>query len=150
VIIVPECDLESFPIAWMTARLLGAVLVYDAFYSRWDALVNDELEASKNSAKARLIRALETFTLRNADLVLADLDMEEAFRMRLHDPRIRRERLSEEEKGLKKYNPWTLILLWLWICCSPLLDPHLTDPCDFRRNGQGAAIAPMRKTTPVP
>ncbi len=36
------------------------------------------------------------------DLVLADLDMEAVFRMRLHDPRIRRERLAEEEKGLKK------------------------------------------------
>jgi NAD+ synthase (glutamine-hydrolysing) len=36
------------------------------------------------------------------DLVLADLDMEAVFRMRLHDPRIRRERLSEEEKGLRK------------------------------------------------
>jgi NAD+ synthase (glutamine-hydrolysing) len=36
------------------------------------------------------------------DLVLADLDMEAVFRMRLHDPRIRRERLSEEEKSLKK------------------------------------------------
>jgi NAD+ synthase (glutamine-hydrolysing) len=36
------------------------------------------------------------------DLVLADLDMESVFRMRLHDPRIRRERLSEEEKSLKK------------------------------------------------
>jgi NAD+ synthase (glutamine-hydrolysing) len=36
------------------------------------------------------------------DLVLADLDMEAVFRMRLHDPRIRREKLSEEEKGLKK------------------------------------------------
>ena len=29
------------------------------------------------------------------DLVLADLDMEAVFRMRLHDPRIRRERLAE-------------------------------------------------------
>jgi NAD+ synthase (glutamine-hydrolysing) len=36
------------------------------------------------------------------DLVLADLDMETVFRMRLHDPRIRRERLSEEEKGLRR------------------------------------------------
>ena len=36
------------------------------------------------------------------DLVLADLDMEAVFRMRLHDPRIRRERLSQEEKGLRK------------------------------------------------
>ena len=36
------------------------------------------------------------------DLVLADLDMEAVFRMRLHDPRIRRERFSEEEKGLRK------------------------------------------------
>jgi NAD+ synthase (glutamine-hydrolysing) len=35
------------------------------------------------------------------DLVLADLDMEAVFRMRLHDPRVRRERLSEEEKGLR-------------------------------------------------
>jgi NAD+ synthase (glutamine-hydrolysing) len=36
------------------------------------------------------------------DLVLADLDMEEVFRMRLHDPRIRRERLADEEKSLRK------------------------------------------------
>ena len=36
------------------------------------------------------------------DLVLADLDMEAVFRMRLHDPRIRRERLAEEEKFVKK------------------------------------------------
>jgi NAD+ synthase (glutamine-hydrolysing) len=36
------------------------------------------------------------------DLVLADLDMESVFRMRLHDPRIRREKHAEEEKGLRK------------------------------------------------
>ncbi len=36
------------------------------------------------------------------DLVLADLDLEAVFRMRLHDPRIRREKQIEEEKGLKK------------------------------------------------
>jgi len=36
------------------------------------------------------------------DLILADLDMEAVFRMRLHDPRIRRERLTEEEKALRK------------------------------------------------
>lgn len=36
------------------------------------------------------------------DLVLADLDMESVFRMRLHDPRSRREKHAEEEKGLRK------------------------------------------------
>jgi NAD+ synthase (glutamine-hydrolysing) len=36
------------------------------------------------------------------DFVLTELDMEAVFRMRLHDPRIRRERFSEEEKGLRK------------------------------------------------
>jgi NAD+ synthase (glutamine-hydrolysing) len=36
------------------------------------------------------------------DLVLADLDMESVFRMRLHDPRIRKEKHAEEEKGLRK------------------------------------------------
>jgi NAD+ synthase (glutamine-hydrolysing) len=36
------------------------------------------------------------------DLVLADLDMEAVFRMRLHDPRIRRERLGDEERTVKK------------------------------------------------
>lgn len=72
VIIVPECDLESFPSAFVIARALGAVLVYDAFYSRWDALVNDEMEVSRGSAKARLTRMLEGFTVKNADLVLAD------------------------------------------------------------------------------
>ena len=36
------------------------------------------------------------------DLVLADLDMEAVFRMRLHDPRIRRERLANGEKSLKR------------------------------------------------
>jgi len=36
------------------------------------------------------------------DLVLADLDMEEVFRMRLHDPRIRREKSTNGEKRLRK------------------------------------------------
>jgi NAD+ synthase (glutamine-hydrolysing) len=36
------------------------------------------------------------------DLILGDLDFEAVFRMRLHDPRIRREKLIEEEKGIKK------------------------------------------------
>lgn len=36
------------------------------------------------------------------DLILADLDLEAVFRMRLHDPRIRREKRSEEDKGLRK------------------------------------------------
>jgi NAD+ synthase (glutamine-hydrolysing) len=36
------------------------------------------------------------------DLVLADLDMEAVFRMRLHDPRIRRERLANGERSLRK------------------------------------------------
>ncbi len=36
------------------------------------------------------------------DLILADLDMEAVFRMRLHDPRIRREKFAEGEKGIKK------------------------------------------------
>lgn len=37
------------------------------------------------------------------DLIVADLDMEEVFRIRLHDPRIRRERTSSpEQDGLKK------------------------------------------------
>jgi len=36
------------------------------------------------------------------DLVMTDLNMEAVFRMRLHDPRIRRERVSEEERGLRK------------------------------------------------
>jgi NAD+ synthase (glutamine-hydrolysing) len=36
------------------------------------------------------------------DLVLADLDMEAVFRMRLHNPRIRRERGNHEEEKLKR------------------------------------------------
>jgi NAD+ synthase (glutamine-hydrolysing) len=36
------------------------------------------------------------------DLVLADLDMESVFRMRLHDPRIRKEKHAEEDRGLRK------------------------------------------------
>lgn len=36
------------------------------------------------------------------DLVLSDLDFEAVFRIRLHDPRIRREKMGEEEKGIKK------------------------------------------------
>lgn len=36
------------------------------------------------------------------DLILADLDLEAVFRMRLHDPRIRREKQAEEVKGLRK------------------------------------------------
>ena len=71
-IIVPECDLETFPLAWMIGRILGALLVYDAFYSRWDALVNDEQEVSRDSSKARLTWLLEKFTLEHSDLVISD------------------------------------------------------------------------------
>lgn len=74
VLIVPEVDLESFPLAWILARLLGALLVYDAFYSRWDALVNDEKESAAGSLKARLTRFLEKFAISRADLCLADSD----------------------------------------------------------------------------
>jgi NAD+ synthase (glutamine-hydrolysing) len=36
------------------------------------------------------------------DLILADLDMEAVFRMRLHDPRIRREKSFNDEKSLRR------------------------------------------------
>jgi NAD+ synthase (glutamine-hydrolysing) len=36
------------------------------------------------------------------DLIVADLDMDAVFRMRLHDPRIRREKIAEQTKDLKK------------------------------------------------
>jgi NAD+ synthase (glutamine-hydrolysing) len=36
------------------------------------------------------------------DLILADLDMDAVFRMRLHDPRIRKERMESGEKDLKR------------------------------------------------
>ena len=72
VIIVPECDIETFPFAWAVARTINALLVFDAFYSRWDALVNDEVEVSKDSAKARITWQLEKFAMNRADLVLAD------------------------------------------------------------------------------
>jgi len=71
-IIVPECDLESFPAAWVIGRGLGALVVYDAFYSRWDALVNDEAEIPRASLKARLTWRLEKFALKHSDLVLCD------------------------------------------------------------------------------
>ena len=38
------------------------------------------------------------------DLVLADLDMEEVFRIRLHNPRIRREKATNGEKSLRRVN----------------------------------------------
>lgn len=36
------------------------------------------------------------------ELLVADLEMEAVFRLRLHDPRIRRERIAEEPKALRK------------------------------------------------
>lgn len=38
------------------------------------------------------------------EMVLADLDMDAVFRMRLHDPRIRRESLADNERALKIIN----------------------------------------------
>jgi len=72
VIIIPEVDLESFPFAWMIARSLGALLVYDAFYSRWDALVRDELETNESSTEARITWLLEKFALERANLIFSD------------------------------------------------------------------------------
>ncbi|MGQ9777005.1 MAG: NAD+ synthase [Thermodesulfobacteriota bacterium] len=36
------------------------------------------------------------------DLILTDLDLEAVFRIRLHDPRIRREKTTEEGKGIRR------------------------------------------------
>ncbi len=36
------------------------------------------------------------------DLILSDLDLDSVFRMRLHDPRIRREKQNGEDRGLRK------------------------------------------------
>ncbi|MGQ9508733.1 MAG: NAD+ synthase [Thermodesulfobacteriota bacterium] len=36
------------------------------------------------------------------DLILTDLDLEAVFRIRLHDPRIRREKMTEEGKGIRR------------------------------------------------
>jgi NAD+ synthase (glutamine-hydrolysing) len=53
------------------------------------------------------------------DLVLADLDMEAVFRMRLHDPRIRREKTSGEEKSLRRID--------LPDPCQPIKRPSLPE-----------------------
>ncbi len=71
------------------------------------------------------------------DLVLADLDMEAVFRMRLHDPRIRRERLSEEEKSLKKIE---LSDQQDSIKRKPLIPKRNNDPLDRLAEIYGALV----------
>jgi NAD+ synthase (glutamine-hydrolysing) len=75
-----------------------AIVAYCNLVGGQDELVFDGASLIIDQ-KGELIVRGEQF---GEDLVLADLNMDEVFRMRLHDPRVRRERSADEEKGLKR------------------------------------------------
>jgi len=62
------------------------------------------------------------------DLVVLDLPLEEVFRARLHDPRLRKERLSAEEEARL---PQLLVMEELPTSPKPPLPPPSTEPLDF-------------------
>src|SRR4030043_1609197 len=76
----------------------AAIVAYCNFVGGQDELVFDGGSGIFDQTGSLIARGKQF----EEDLILSDLDMEAVFRMRLHDPRIRRERLSEEEKGLRK------------------------------------------------
>jgi len=74
-----------------------AMVAYCNLVGGQDELVFDGGSLMINQKGELLIRGKQF----EEDLVLSDLDMEAVFRMRLHDPRIRKEKHTEEEKGLR-------------------------------------------------
>jgi len=75
-----------------------AIVAYCNLVGGQDELVFDGGSVIYDQKGELLIRGRQF----EEDLVLVDLDMEAVFRMRLHDPRVRREKLTGEEKGLRK------------------------------------------------
>lgn len=75
-----------------------AIVAYCNLVGGQDELVFDGGSVIYDQKGELLIRGRQF----EEDLVLADLDLEAVFRMRLHDPRVRREKLTGEEKGLRK------------------------------------------------
>lgn len=70
-IFVPMIDLETFPIAKLLAKLLNIPLIYDAFESRYSVWVNEQKHSQK-AVKSIILKALESYAVRYADLILCD------------------------------------------------------------------------------
>jgi glycosyltransferase involved in cell wall biosynthesis len=74
----PDVLLIGFPgildilVAAPIARLRGVPLVWDMFMSLYDTVVEDRQMLPRSGVVARLLRALERFALRRADLVFLD------------------------------------------------------------------------------
>lgn len=74
----PDVVLVGFPgvldmlVAAPIARMRGIPLVWDMFMSLYDTVVEDRQLLRRGSIPARLLRALEGFVLRRADLVFLD------------------------------------------------------------------------------
>ena len=60
--------------AWPIARLGGHRIVFDAFISMHDTIVNDRGLVDARTRRAKLIRAVEQLALRLADIILVDTD----------------------------------------------------------------------------
>ncbi len=76
----------------------AAIIAYCNLVGGQDELVFDGGSLVFNQRGELLARGKQF----EEDLIFADLDMEEVFRMRLHDPRIRREKVANGEKTLKR------------------------------------------------
>jgi glycosyltransferase involved in cell wall biosynthesis len=63
--------IDMFP-AWILAKIRRKPIVFDAFYSLYDTVIEDRGLYEKKSLRGRLLRMIDTWSCRLADLVLLD------------------------------------------------------------------------------
>ncbi len=71
-ILVAETNQYVMPLAKMLSVLTGKPLIFDIFFSLYDAYVKDRKSVTETSVKAKIFRALDLISGRLADHVLAD------------------------------------------------------------------------------
>lgn len=74
IILLPYPAIFDIFIAWSVARLRGQKIVFDAFISIYDTIVNDRKLLRADSLAARLLYRFEKTALGLADIILVDTD----------------------------------------------------------------------------
>ncbi|WP_158612745.1 glycosyltransferase [Frigoribacterium sp. PhB24] len=86
VVLVSEFRLSHAPLAWLAARLRGAVLVVDGFVGLHETAVDDGRRVAPASLAARRLRLLDAAAVRCADVYLVDTEPRAAEIVRRHHP----------------------------------------------------------------
>ncbi|NRD27893.1 glycosyltransferase [Frigoribacterium sp. VKM Ac-2836] len=86
VVLLSEFRLGHAPLAWLVARLHGAVLVVDGFVGLYETVVDDWRRVSPASPAALRFRVLDAAAVRFADVYLVDTEPRAAEIVRRHAP----------------------------------------------------------------